>query len=80
MSIGTHDLDTVEGPFTYEALPPDQIKFVPLNQVGSTRVRGCYYSAVTSYEECSKHSLMIKQPISVNSKVDCSCFYLANTL
>ena len=33
MSIGTHDLDTVEGPFTYEALPPEQIKFVPLNQV-----------------------------------------------
>ena len=33
VSIGTHDLDTVEGPFTYEALPPEQIKFVPLNQV-----------------------------------------------
>ena len=34
MSIGTHDLDTVEGPFTYEALPPEQNKFKPLNQVG----------------------------------------------
>lgn len=22
----------VKGPFTYEALPPEQIKFVPLNQ------------------------------------------------
>ena len=33
VSIGTHDLDTVEGPFTYEALPPEQIKFKPLNQV-----------------------------------------------
>lgn len=32
VSIGTHDLDTVQGPFTYEALPPDQIKFTPLNQ------------------------------------------------
>lgn len=32
VSIGTHDLDTVKGPFTYEALPPEQIKFVPLNQ------------------------------------------------
>lgn len=32
VSIGTHDLDTLKGPFTYEALPPDQIKFVPLNQ------------------------------------------------
>ncbi|KAL9121471.1 MAG: hypothetical protein Q9187_001973 [Circinaria calcarea] len=31
-SIGTHDLDTVQGPFTYEALSPEQIEFVPLNQ------------------------------------------------
>lgn len=32
VSIGTHDLDTIKGPFTYEALPPEQIEFVPLNQ------------------------------------------------
>ncbi|PKS10331.1 hypothetical protein jhhlp_002082 [Lomentospora prolificans] len=32
VSIGTHDLDTVQGPFTYEALPPEEINFVPLNQ------------------------------------------------
>lgn len=32
VSIGTHDLDTVQGPFTYEALPPRDIKFIPLNQ------------------------------------------------
>ncbi|CRK27545.1 hypothetical protein BN1708_004434 [Verticillium longisporum] len=32
VSIGTHDLDTIEGPFTYEALPPKDIKFKPLNQ------------------------------------------------
>ncbi|GAU97504.1 hypothetical protein RvY_08786 [Ramazzottius varieornatus] len=32
VAIGTHDLDTVSGPFTYDALPPDQIKFRPLNQ------------------------------------------------
>lgn len=32
VSIGTHDLDTVKGPFTYEALPPKDIKFKPLNQ------------------------------------------------
>ncbi|KAF1958307.1 phenylalanyl-tRNA synthetase beta chain [Byssothecium circinans] len=32
VSIGTHDLDTIKGPFTYEALPPEQIKFTPLNQ------------------------------------------------
>jgi phenylalanyl-tRNA synthetase beta subunit len=32
VSIGTHDLDTIEGPFTYEALAPQDIKFVPLNK------------------------------------------------
>ena len=31
-SIGIHNLDSIEGPFTYEALPPEEIKFVPLNQ------------------------------------------------
>lgn len=32
VAIGTHDLDTVEGPFSYEALPPEDIRFVPLKQ------------------------------------------------
>lgn len=32
VSIGTHDLDTIKGPFTYEALPPEEIEFIPLNQ------------------------------------------------
>lgn len=32
MAIGTHDLAKVAGPFTYEALPPQDIKFVPLKQ------------------------------------------------
>ena len=32
VSVGTHDLDTLQGPFTYEALPPRDIKFIPLNQ------------------------------------------------
>ncbi|KAK3041254.1 hypothetical protein RJ639_001537 [Escallonia herrerae] len=37
VAIGTHDLDTLEGPFTYEALPPSDINFVPLKQVKSFR-------------------------------------------
>ncbi|XP_047325904.1 phenylalanine--tRNA ligase beta subunit, cytoplasmic [Impatiens glandulifera] len=37
VSIGTHDLDTIEGPFTYEALPPSDINFVPLKQVKNFR-------------------------------------------
>jgi len=32
VSIGTHDLDTIVGPFTYDAKPPGDIKFHPLNQ------------------------------------------------
>ncbi|KAJ3004827.1 hypothetical protein HKX48_001031 [Thoreauomyces humboldtii] len=35
VAIGTHDLDTIEGPFSYEALPPKDISFVPLNQTKS---------------------------------------------
>lgn len=33
VAIGTHDLDTIKGPFRYEAKKPEDIKFVPLNQV-----------------------------------------------
>lgn len=32
VAIGTHDLDTVQGPFTYAALSPKDFRFVPLNQ------------------------------------------------
>lgn len=30
--MGTHDLDTIEGPFLYTAKPPSEIKFKALNQ------------------------------------------------
>lgn len=30
--MGTHDLDTITGPFRYTTLPPNDIKFKPLNQ------------------------------------------------
>lgn len=32
MAIGTHDLSAIQGPFSYEALPPEDIKFTPLKQ------------------------------------------------
>ncbi|XP_055306492.1 phenylalanine--tRNA ligase beta subunit [Sitodiplosis mosellana] len=32
VAIGTHDLDTIQGPFYYDAKPPIDIKFIPLNQ------------------------------------------------
>ncbi|KAA8894231.1 hypothetical protein FN846DRAFT_913124 [Sphaerosporella brunnea] len=39
VSMGTHDLDTVKGPFTYEALPPEEIIFAPLNQEKAMNAR-----------------------------------------
>ena len=35
MSIGTHDLDTIEGPFIYDALEPKDIDFIPLTKTES---------------------------------------------
>ncbi|XP_054003231.1 phenylalanine--tRNA ligase beta subunit [Hylaeus anthracinus] len=32
VSIGTHDLDSIQGPFLYDAKPPTNICFKPLNQ------------------------------------------------
>ena len=32
VSMGTHDLDTVKGPFYYRALSPEHIHFIPLNR------------------------------------------------
>jgi phenylalanyl-tRNA synthetase beta chain len=32
VAIGTHDLDTLKGPFIYDAKPPADIKFKALNQ------------------------------------------------
>ncbi|KNA05102.1 hypothetical protein SOVF_193480 [Spinacia oleracea] len=37
VAIGTHDLDTIQGPFSYEAALPSEIKFVPLKQVNEFR-------------------------------------------
>ena len=32
VAIGTHDLDTIQPPFRYEARPPQHIKFAPLGK------------------------------------------------
>nr|KAG5691848.1 hypothetical protein BaRGS_033452 [Batillaria attramentaria] len=32
VAIGTHDLDTIKGPFVYDAKPPADIRFQPLGQ------------------------------------------------
>ena len=35
VAIGTHDMDQVQGPYTYDARPPTDIKFVPLTHTDS---------------------------------------------
>lgn len=35
VAMGTHDLDALEGPFHYKALPKKDIDFIPLNQTKS---------------------------------------------
>ena len=47
VAIGTHDLSTVKGPFTYEALPPEDIKFVPLKKTEEFNAKELlkYYAA-----------------------------------
>lgn len=37
VAIGTHDLDMVKGPFTYDARSPMDIKFVPLTHTAENR-------------------------------------------
>jgi phenylalanyl-tRNA synthetase beta chain len=37
VAIGTHDLDTIQAPFVYDARPPTQIKFRSLNQTSEMR-------------------------------------------
>ena len=57
VSIGTHDLDTLEGPFSYEALPPEQIKFVPLKDPYSKADDGKHeYDAKTLLEGYKSHN------------------------
>ncbi|SPQ21524.1 ed9b93d1-3a32-4098-9b41-939fe61cd882 [Thermothielavioides terrestris] len=50
VAIGTHDLDTIKGPFTYEALPPRDINFVPLNQ--TKQING---EELMSFYETDRH-------------------------
>lgn len=34
VSMGTHDLDTIQAPFSYKGLAPIEVKFAPLNRPG----------------------------------------------
>ncbi|KAK4137764.1 phenylalanyl-tRNA synthetase [Trichocladium antarcticum] len=50
VAIGTHDLDAIKGPFTYEAMAPKDINFVPLNQ--TKPLNG---AELMSYYETDRH-------------------------
>ena len=52
-SVGTHDLDKVKGPFTFECTPKDKIAFSPLNQNG--RVLNCAGDGLAKFYEQDKH-------------------------
>lgn len=40
VAIGTHDLDTIEGPFRYKAAVPEDINFVPLTEQNGKSYNG----------------------------------------
>ena len=52
VAIGTHDLDTIQGPFTYDALPPEQIEFVPLNQTKKMNGRELMKFYEVRHDQC----------------------------
>jgi hypothetical protein len=63
VAIGTHDLSTVTGPFTYEALPPSEISFVPLKQTRAFRADELMEVRSLELEECEafekSHKIMV---------------------
>ena len=70
VAIGTHDLDTLKGPFTYEALPPKDIQFIPLNQ--TEKMNGDelmdFYEVVTfasSFSECRIIAKFLRRKTSI---------------
>jgi len=64
VAIGTHDLDTVKPPFTYEALPFRDIKFVPLGETKTFNVAELFahyrdektHSHIKPYTDITKDS------------------------
>ncbi len=59
VSIGTHDLDTLRGPFTYEALPPKQIEFVALNQ--TEKMNGVELMKYYEVRDCSGRRFLLQR-------------------
>ena len=72
MSIGTHDLDTLQAPFRYEARKPTDIKFVPLNkdkEYTAEELMKVYEVWNTMRKEISEIHLPLPSPV---GKAPCS--------
>eukprot|EP01063_Lacrimia_lanifica_P024350 TRINITY_DN32275_c0_g1_i1.p2 TRINITY_DN32275_c0_g1~~TRINITY_DN32275_c0_g1_i1.p2 ORF type:complete len:637 (+),score=321.11 TRINITY_DN32275_c0_g1_i1:62-1912(+) len=52
VSVGTHDLDTVSAPFSYEGTPKQDIDFLPLAHAGRGNLQG---PKITEYYANDKH-------------------------
>lgn len=70
VSIGTHDLDTIKGPFLYTARKPGQLEFVPLNETKQ-------FTAIELMEHYSKSHLKPYLPI-IRDKPEYPVIYDAN--
>ncbi|VEU37430.1 unnamed protein product [Pseudo-nitzschia multistriata] len=64
VAIGTHDLDSVEGPFVYDARPPADIDFVPLTPSDKGSFKGGdlmnYYETEVSAKHLKPYVPIIK--------------------
>lgn len=58
VAIGTHDLDTIKGPFRYMAKAPRDIKFAPLNKEKEYTAE----ELMTLYEVSTQQSVQRSRP------------------
>lgn len=63
VAIGTHDLSTIQGPFTYEALPPEDIRFVPLKQSSEFNARELLDYYLANDQKLKKYVPIIKSSL-----------------
>ncbi|OII73764.1 phenylalanyl-tRNA synthetase beta subunit [Cryptosporidium ubiquitum] len=62
VSIGTHDLDKIEGPFYYDAKPRNEIQFVPL--IGTTKVDGSQLlDLLSKHQQLKKYVPLVENEI-----------------
>lgn len=63
VAIGTHDLSKIQGPFTYEALPPEDIHFVPLKQTREFNAKELLEYYLANDQKLKKYVPIIKSSL-----------------